>query len=810
MSFERNPKRGFIPSLSEMWQSINSLWCKIRDLESLVGTSTPAVSQYSQVTIQELRDADVFTQNSFIIIDEGLEGLFVYDADDTTSTDDGITVLVKDNKRYIRKDWRDLPYFIPVAGSQATVSRYLKTGNTYYGLISQYTGREITVNQAVTKINGDPSESEDNIKDTDIDNIVYFKFADGNYGIRNWENGVLYPEEFGAKPDAVLINNAYVGTDCTAAFQKMFDSAPISGVAIELSAGKYIIRDTIKPKLNNDSYKIILRGKGEGVSYIVGAGDGLIGKNLLELTPAGSGVSPKKDSNIRIHDIEFHAKKADMCIYANKVIFFRLDHCALRGGEEMCLKVGDDTGDNYLADISDNYFNTVTVNGGQNTALMEINSFYAKITKNTGDGGFYALKTNLVQSYISGNIFEGYKFAGIYSKFSGGGGCEIIGNNFRPYSLYDPNGLFNGEMHGIYIESITGGVSANVISGNEIIIPAPENLNKVVSYSIASGLVPEPQDNAYKIVGVTSGATGRLVGWNQQEQRLQIEVLTGTFQAESIIQGTTNGTAIISSLIDNHTYGISLLGNAGSNVVTGNRVEGCEWSMQIESADNSIVGNKFQGIHNGLLIKNNTHIIGNSIALSGSGSHVAAKRIGSPVVKFEANSYGSSTLENIDSTLRVPADVYGKNFVSESADVNSSFSGFVINVANKKIWGLERVGAQTGSNDGSNLTLSRFADDGTLLGTTFKVDRRYGYFDFQVCPSSTVAPTDPSNLTRKDYVDSRKAASSPTTALINTAVGSGNPPTQAEFNALVDNYNKLLVNFEDLKDKMIVGGILSA
>jgi len=787
MSHYDRGKTRSIPSLSELWDSIGRIWCVVREIKENMGTPVVGSTDYGQISLAAFRALETFAKNSFILTDPQLEGLFVYDATSTAS-DDGITTIVKNDKRYIRKDWSTKPYFKPVAGTQLTVDRYLKTGTTYYGMISQYTGDQITVEEATLKIDSDSA-----ITNADVDNIVYFKFADGKYGIRNWKNSIIRPEEFGAKADAFIVGNTLTGTDSTQAFQKTFDSAPLKGIAIELSAGSYAVSDTIKPKLidNATTYKINFYGQGEGVTFIKGFGDDLTGKNLLEFEPISGSVSAKKDSNIRVHGIEFHAGPAKRCVSANKVIFFKLHQCALRGGEEMCLKVGDDTGDNYLAHISENYFNTVTVNGGQNSAIMEVNAYYAKITDNVSDGGFYALKTNLVGSLISGNTFEGFKYAGVYSKSEGGGGSIITNNDFRPYSHYDPNGLFTGEMHGVYIESVQGGVANNTIANNNFFIPAPEDLDVVANYSIASGLQPQPSDDTFKIVGTMSGATGRLVGWNQIAKTLQIEPLTGTFVNESIIQGSTGGTAVISSIVENHTYCMSLMGSAGSNTVVGNRVEGGEWNMQIESKDNNIVVNKFNGVKNGLLIKNNTHVVGNSISLTGEGEHIAAKRVGLPVVKFEANSYLGSVLENVDLSVTIFGNNTATNFVSDSA-VDSLTAGLIITAGGKKRWALERVSPEVGGNAGSNLELTRYNDNGDFVDTILRVNRESGSFIFFDSPTSLEEPIDPSHLTRKSYVDSRKAAASP-----NTAANAPASYSQAYMQSVLDEFRALKSNMRD-------------
>lgn len=83
------------------------------------------------------------------------------------------------------------PSFIPTPNTNAIISQFLKSGNTYYGLKSQYTGSDILINSSNIKPLGG------NISDSDIDNVVYFKFSDGNYGVRQFNNSSTI-EEFGA------------------------------------------------------------------------------------------------------------------------------------------------------------------------------------------------------------------------------------------------------------------------------------------------------------------------------------------------------------------------------------------------------------------------------------------------------------------------------------------------------------------------------------------------------------------------------------------------------------------------------------
>jgi len=229
------------PPLGTIWSLVNKLYCLYNDLKALIAGYTAPV--YGQLTVQEFRDADTFVKDSFIVTDEGLQGLFVYDPDDTTSADDGINVLVKNNKRYIRKGFGEAPYFKPVSESQLVISNYRKSGTTYYGLISQFTGSEITANITTTKLNGSP------IVNSDVDNIIFFKFQDGNFGKRVWKNNIVTPEEFGAKADGVT--NDYT------AWSKMiiYLNAEPNRMQVHLGGNSYKINTGLNLKYGNYSIK---------------------------------------------------------------------------------------------------------------------------------------------------------------------------------------------------------------------------------------------------------------------------------------------------------------------------------------------------------------------------------------------------------------------------------------------------------------------------------------------------------------------------------------------------------------------------
>ena len=788
---------------------------------------------YGQGTIAEfVAMGDDFNKDSFIITDPGKEGLFVYDANNN-SLHDGITVIVVGNKHFVRKNWGSLTYnyFVPLSYSNDVIENYLKVGNLYYGLYSGYTGQEITATESVTKIDGNPQNPLDNIDDSMIDNITYFKFADGKYGIRNWYAGIVEPEEFGAKANGKKIGGVWNGTDSTTPIQNALNSATNDGLYLKLRKGTYLISNTLKPKIvnNRQDYRLTIKGRGKGVSILQGYGSNLGGKNLFEANelPGNGQGGPANwfDSNILFEDFLILAGPADRCMYLNKVINTEIAKVNFRGGEVECLKVGDGSYDNFATYIHNCYFNTNTMNGGQNQSLINIDSAYAEIHNNVGDGSRIALRCSLNQMVIHGNTFEGFKYAGVYARGAGGGKSKITANTLRPYAHYDPNAIFNGEMHGILIESVSGGVYGSGITTNQIIMPPPAALDTIAAYTNIVGNLKGSPYATENITGATSGAVGRLYGINTATGKVQIAMISGTFTpGETVNQLGNNASFTIGAIVENHTYGVSLLGGDGSNgfnIVDDNGIEGAEWCVNINSPGNRITNNIIAGTKNGIITRRDTVISNNTISLYGAGDHIAVERVGNVDVYFQDNNY-TGRIVNIDHQMftKLPkteinaitsakpglmlydttSNEYtfwdGTAWVYQGAASSALLSSKTIGADSNNPGDLNNEIAPGVFTFGTN-TAHALAGYGTVLNimgnteldpwTSQFVFYTNGFLEYRQ-RIHTYGDWESQRLWTDKF---NKLPALPFTTSAASAIGAGNPPTQAEFNTLVDIVNSM-------------------
>lgn len=472
----------------------------------------------------------------------------------------------------------------------------------------------------------DTTSSDDSGAMTLIKDAKRFKRIDNN--------GTIHVEFFGAVADGVRIpdTNNYTGTDNTLAIQNALNYANDLGLDLCFDKGIYLISNTLKPKRveSRKSYKLNFYGRGKGITILRGIGNTLTGKNLIEFDFQAGDSTAWNDSHIRIHDLSIQGGTADRGLYANKTINIEIDHCIFIGGEKECLKLGDTTGDNFAAYIHHNYFNTGTLNGGQNECIMHIRSSYAEVYNNVSDGGYYALRCTLNQMYIAGNTFEGYKYAGIFAEESGGGNSKIVGNTLRPYQGFDPNNMFQGESHGIYIRSVGGGLFGNTITGNQIFSTNSNLTDDVAIVSNKTGtLTPSPL-TSYKVVGQTSGATARLNGFNLILGTAQLGKLTGTFVAgETLVQDTTGGSFKIDSLKTKLSTCLNLGGPSpnGVNTVVGNKFSGGDYGAYLTSPNNLIANNMIVDNLNGIYSTRDNFTLGNVIVVTNYAIHRSADNL---------------------------------------------------------------------------------------------------------------------------------------------------------------------------------------
>lgn len=463
---------------------------------------------------------------------------------------------------------------------------------------------------------------------------------------------VIRPEWFGANPKDTL--------DDYIPMQKALNAVGNFGAEYQLSEGEYFVKGGgLKAKKidpNNIGqprrYRLTITGKGKGTTRITGAKTGgIMGKNLLEFRFETGDAPEWYDSDILIRNLTFNAGKADRCLYVQRVINVKLNECTFNNGEIECVKLGDGgDGNTFAGYVHGCYFGGSDSRGGINGGCLNFNFNYGEITNNVSDGGKYALFGGLSQAYIAGNTFEGAKISGIYSSSTGGGGNKIIGNTIRPYTGYDPNGVYQGIQHGIHLNAVSGGMASNVIVGNQIFIPDPASNDIVTNVSnTGSSLIASPHAT-YKVTGKTSGTIGLLVGINSTAGTVLLQVTTGTrfVVGETVTQSKTGATFVINSFVTNSGYAINLTGNAGYNTVTGNRLSGGTAVVNSESPGNIFSSNTIAGIRDGLYLSSSAQITDNFISLfAGSGLHKAVKRKGTNPVLFSNNVYPGSTLDNI-------------------------------------------------------------------------------------------------------------------------------------------------------------------
>ena len=454
------------------------------------------------------------------------------------------------------------------------------------------------------------------------------------YGTKRYvreDIGYVRPEWFGAVADDTQ--------DDYPAIQNALNTATSKGLTLKFSEGKYLVSAPLIPKINAYQYKLSLAGSGKGKTIIQGGTSYATGKSVFEFLSTSTGDSTWADSFIEIKDMTIFAGNASRVLNMNKVRNVKLTNLYLQGGELYTVSVGDRTGDNYAFYLRDCYLNALTSNGGHNTALLKLESRYAEITGMVADGSFYAMDIAADQCYIAGNTLEGYKFAGIHFKSTGGGANKIIGNTLRPYSHWEYNGIFNGTMHGILIESDANGAEArNTISANQIFMPSPNDLDKVATVSNVNGIIPNSETNLIR--GQSSNVSALVVGYNPSKGTMNFGKMSGEgfTRKEQLKQDGTNGTATFEAFVENHSYGITLLGIAGSNTISGNAITGSpEWAIRSVSPYNIIIGNQIHGT-NGLLLENDTQVYGNYIYTPGG---ISVKRT-SGSIDWNNNVYNGS------------------------------------------------------------------------------------------------------------------------------------------------------------------------
>jgi len=416
------------------------------------------------------------------------------------------------------------------------------------------------------------------------------------------------PEFFGAIVDD--------GIDDGAAIQKAFNFAGTTGVVVKFSVGTYNSNRSLVPKVIDGKtlYKIVIVGAGKGKTVIQGGSGPLLDSyNLINFNPSTS-AGRSNESLIEIKDITFYAGTSDRILYLNTVIDVRIENSAFYGGDTCGVQIGDKIVENYGCYIRDCYFNGVSSNNWHNKAALRLYAArYAEVSHIVSDGSGYGIDMASDQCVITACTLEGSKVAGIYIKAGGGGSHKIFGNTIRPYTAFEPGGIFAGTLDGMRIESISGGSASNAIYGNVIYMPSVATLGTVILTGTPTGTFV-PAGSSMLVTGSTSGATGYVYGNRIGENRLVLGGVTGTFTAgETITQAGSGASASISSLPVVNSNGMSLLGNGGYNSISNNQINGdATWAFKI-SSDGNLISNNVASSINGISTTAHTQIAGNRL-----------------------------------------------------------------------------------------------------------------------------------------------------------------------------------------------------
>jgi len=438
----------------------------------------------------------------------------------------------------------------------------------------------------------------------------------------------LRPEWFGAKVDDEV--------DDAPAIQAMFNAVSPSGAILLFSSGIYYVGSELTFKSQTTApaynYKISLRGAGVGRTQIFGK-VGFTG-NMFELnTGTDSGTS--KDLYITIQDIEFRANTASKIINATEITSVKIYNSMFFGGQDVGIQVGNPGGiGGYSVYMYNNYHNGQRYGNGQNNGLMRFNNMrFAVIDGMESDGGKYGVEFlgSSDKNIVINSKIEGTKRAGILfdnTNGSGGGENKIINTMINPYAGTEAQGLFDGQINCIEINSQGGGNIENIITGNTLYAPRLTSLPNVFIVNSESGTFTPGA--GVEVLGLTSGAQGHMEGFNTSAHRMLVTTYSGTFTVgETIRQVSNSVTAVIASETPRISSGIKLSGGGGTNIINGNNISGLPvYGIYNEQNDNVISNNTILA-NTGLYASHTGRIqVTNNFFYSASGTGINRANIG--------------------------------------------------------------------------------------------------------------------------------------------------------------------------------------
>lgn len=415
----------------------------------------------------------------------------------------------------------------------------------------------------------------------------------------------IYPEWWGAIPDGT--------TDNYIAIQKTLNYASNSGgKKVVFRTGTYLTSKklVIKPIPGNlqYTYNQAIQGISPYTCIIKGTETFAAGDALLEAASGETDFTANygRDNKLEIKNLVLEARGASKCLFLNFTAGVYVDDCKFLGGMDYCVQVGSDDGPtrNYSLYFRRNYHLGVDKNFGQNkgTLIMKY-GFFVDIDRMETDGGQYGVKMeNCVSTVLTNSKLEGVKGSIIHITGDAVGQHRITGNYLFAYGLYDPNGRFDGNAYGIYINSTGSGSNAtNIISNNTITVDHADGWPRVLTYTAKSSSLTY-SSSGHIITGSTSGATGYLQSIvptvpEDGTGKLLVQKISGTFQAgENFTQAVSGGTGTIGTITPIVTYGVYTTGTYGGTNYTGNTIAGYpSYGMYLNTVSNNVVSNGVTG-----------------------------------------------------------------------------------------------------------------------------------------------------------------------------------------------------------------------
>lgn len=660
--------------------------------------------------------------------------LYKYDASDTTSIDDGVTILKSaDGKVYKRVFGVMDPTILAlkvdktttVNGKSLAANIVLNKADVGLGNVNDVpdASKPVSTLQKALIDKKVPFGTIAELKaNTDV-NITTFQITDaGRFGlfildsadttstnddalvIINIIGGTsrrfkrqfteLRPEYWGGKADGT--------TDNYFAIQSCLDySRTHEGAYIVLSAGIYLVSQPLafKYKIGTDTgpapqytMKTTIVGAGKEATTILGTGT-FVG-NILEMN-SGLQNFVGRENWVTMVDFAIEANNADRCFYANYFAGLSMDRMRFKGGEICCVQLGSSVAGqltlNYSVYMNECVCIGVTTNkpgiilpGNSEGNIIAHSVLFLYISSMEGDGGRYGIyMNNCSDSTITGCKIEGYKKAVIWIEgTSGAGNHKIVNNYFGAYGGFDPNHKFDGVMYGIYI----GGTFpfSNTIANNNLRIAAPVVSQMQNIYSITSSVwssIGFASASGHTITGNISGATGWVQATSQGEGKIWVQVTSSIFQIGETFSHRNPQNAVIANagtitaVITPVTYGVYLDGGYGNNNVSGNMFANqSTYGIYAKSKANSISNNGVSG-ETGIYTNTFNTIISNTI-YSVNGAQVAINNDGGNATVLGNHREAGSMVGSTENYFK--RDVGFNNIVQ-----NSGSSTLIYNTANQ-------------------------------------------------------------------------------------------------------------------------------